>query len=440
MKTTVSEKRVACHTFGCRLNQYETEKMAAGLRPFGFVRTSDNENEAADLYLINTCTVTHRADRDCRNYIRRIVRQNPKARIVVAGCFVDYDPETVKAIEGVDVVIFNSEKESLSDILRDKLPELFEAEPDKNCSTLISDFFERNRAWLKISDGCNQWCSFCIIPSVRGRLKHKPVREIISEIESLVENGYKEVVLTGINIGYYKDNSEQMPAKNLAALCKYIFENTDLHRLRLSSIESQTLGPDLVQLYQEYGGRICRHWHLPLQSGSSRILKLMQRPYDREAYIQRAEQIKAVQPNTIIGADVIVGFPGETDEDFNQTRKLTESGLLDYLHVFSYSDRAGTKATAIKEKVETNVIRNRNKELSEISNLIKHNSLKRQIGQVLEVIPQHKSNGNGRLWGITDNFLKAKLPADGDRNKSILSLKVTSSSSEYLEGTILSQN
>ncbi|MCH8026993.1 MAG: tRNA (N(6)-L-threonylcarbamoyladenosine(37)-C(2))-methylthiotransferase MtaB [candidate division Zixibacteria bacterium] len=440
MKTTVSEKKVACHTFGCRLNQYETEKMAASLRPFGFVRTSDNKNETADLYLINTCTVTHRADRDCRSYIRRIVRQNPKARIVVAGCFVDYDPETVKAIEGVDVVIRNSEKESLSDILRAKLPELFEVEPDKNCSTLISDFFERNRAWLKISDGCNQWCSFCIIPTVRGRLQHKPVRDIIEEINNLVDSGYKEVVLTGVNIGYYKDEERRFAARNLAALCRHILKQTKLHRLRLSSIESQTLGPDLVELYREYGGRICRHWHLPLQSGSSRILKLMQRPYNREAYIQRAEQIKAVQPNTIIGADVIVGFPGETDDDYSQTRKLAESGLLDYLHVFSYSDRAGTKATAIKEKVETKVIRNRNIELTEISKRIKHNSLKRQIGQVLEVIPQHKSNGNGRLWGITDNFLKTKLPADTSRNKSILNLKVTSSSSDYIEGTILSHN
>jgi len=434
MKASVSEKKVACHTFGCRLNQYETEKMAAGLRPFGFVRTSDDE--AADLFLINTCTVTHRADRDCRSYIRKIVRQNPKARIVVAGCFVDYDPETVKAIVGVDVAIGNSEKESLSDILRAKLPELFDVEPDKNCSTLVSDFFERNRAWLKISDGCNQWCSFCIIPTVRGRLKHKPVREIIEEIKYLVDNSYKEVVLTGVNIGYYKDEESESAARNLAALCRHILEQTQLHRLRLSSIESQTLGPDLVQLYREYGGRICRHWHLPLQSGSSRILKIMQRPYNREAYIQRAEQIKAVQPNTIIGADVIVGFPGETDEDYSQTKQLAESGLLDYLHVFSYSDRAGTKATAIKEKVETKVIRNRNIELSAISRRIKHNSLRRQIGQVLEVIPQHKSKGNGSLWGITDNFLKAKLPADTNSNKSILSLKVTSASSEYLEGTI----
>ena len=434
MRSSVSLKKVACHTFGCRLNQYETEKMAAELRPFGFKRTSSDE--AADLYLINTCTVTHRADRDCRSYIRKISRQNPKARIVVAGCFVDYDPEIVKAIKGVDVVIRNSEKETLSDILRVKLPELCNVEPDKNCSTLDSDFFEHNRAWLKISDGCNQWCSFCIIPKVRGRLKHKPVGVIIDEINNLVNNSYKEVVLTGVNIGYYKDIDDRFAAKNLAALCRYILEETELHRLRLSSIESQTLGPDLVQLYREFGGRICRHWHLPLQSGSSRILKLMQRPYNREAYIQRAEQIKSMQPNTIIGADVIVGFPGETDEDYSQTKKIAESGLLDYLHVFSYSDRAGTKATAINEKVDTKVIRNRNLELSEISKRLKQNSLKRQIGQVLEVIPQHKSNGNGTLWGITDNFLKAKLPANISRKRSILSLKVTSSSSEYLEGTI----
>ncbi|HEX2897366.1 MAG TPA: tRNA (N(6)-L-threonylcarbamoyladenosine(37)-C(2))-methylthiotransferase MtaB, partial [candidate division Zixibacteria bacterium] len=189
------QKKLVCQTFGCRLNQYETEKMAAELRPFGFERVSDSES--ADLYLINTCTVTHRADRDCKAFIRKAAQKNPQARIVVAGCYVDYDPANVQSIEGVDAILLNSEKEAISRLLASRIPDLFDREPDKNCSTMVTDFFERNRAWLKISDGCNQWCSFCIIPKVRGRLNHRPAEVIISEINQLVEHNYKEVVLTG---------------------------------------------------------------------------------------------------------------------------------------------------------------------------------------------------------------------------------------------------
>ena len=430
-----TRKKVICHTFGCRLNQYETEKMAAELRPFGFDRVS--EAESADLYLINTCTVTHRADRDCRNYIRKAAQNNPNARIVVAGCYVDYDPNNVAAIEGVDAVVLNAEKDAIAKILPTRIPDLFNDEPDKNCSTMVTDFFERNRAWLKISDGCNQWCSFCIIPKVRGRLRHRPVSEIISEINELVEHGYKEIVLTGVNIGYYYDRVGQLRAKNLAELCRLIFVHTDLYRLRLSSIESQTIGPDLLEVYASANGRFCRHFHIPMQSGSSRILELMQRPYDRDAYVRRLELVKQAKPNTIIGGDVIVGFPGETEEDFAETKSLAESGLLDYLHVFSYSDRQGTIADGISKKVDPFIIRKRSAQLNDVSNKIRKLAHERQIGQVLEVIPQHKSNPEGDRWGVADNFLKVKVPDAVDCKKALVNVRVSLAHGDFVEGEIV---
>ncbi len=431
-----AQKKLACHTFGCRLNQYETEKMAAELRPFGFERVS--ENESADLYLINTCTVTHRADRDCRNYIRKAAKKNPHAKIVVAGCYVDYDPNNVAAIDGVDAILLNAEKDSISQILPSRIPDLFDREPDKNCSTMVTDFFERNRAWLKISDGCNQWCSFCIIPRVRGRLRHRSAEEIISEVNQLVEHGYQEVVLTGVNIGYYYDKDGKLRTENLAELCRLIFEKTDLHRLRLSSIESQTIGPDLLDVYAGANGRFCRHFHIPMQSGSSRILKLMQRPYNRKAYVRRLELIKEAKPNTIIGGDVIVGFPAETEKDFAETRSLAQSGLLDYLHVFSYSDRQGTIADGMTDKVDPFVIRKRSAELNYVSNEIRKAAHQRQIGEILEVIPQQKTNQDGDNWGVADNFLKVKLPSNVNCAQPLMKILIESASDDYVEGRLVS--
>ena len=433
---TAAQKKLICHTFGCRLNQYETEKMAAELRPFGFKRVS--ENESADLYLINTCTVTHRADRDCRNYIRKAAQKNPKARIVVAGCYVDYDPNNVASIEGVDAVVRNAEKDAIAKVLPGLIPDLFDSEPDKNCSIMVCDFFERNRAWLKISDGCNQWCSFCIIPKVRGRLRHRPAAEIISEINHLAGHGYQEVVLTGVNIGYYYDKEGERRAGNLAELCRLILAETDLHRLRLSSIESQTIGPDLLETFSGANGRFCRHFHIPMQSGSSRLLKLMQRPYDRNAYIKRLKLVKQARPNTIIGADVIVGFPGETEEDFAETKSLAESGLLDYLHVFSYSDRQGTIADGIPDKVEPFNIRKRSAELNNLSNEIRKAAHQRQIGEILEVIPQHKTNQGEDNWGVADNFLKVKLPNTINDEQALIKIMVEFASNDYVEGHLAS--
>lgn len=428
-------KKLSVTTIGCRLNQYESEKMAAELYPYGFQRVKDGER--ADLYLINTCTVTHRADSDCRNYIRRAARQNPNGNIVVTGCYVDNDPEKIAGMEGVDIILKNSEKNDITNIIPNKLPDLFNREPDKNCSTLVTDFYDHNRAWLKVSDGCNQWCSFCIIPTVRGRIKNRPALEIINEINSLVEHGYKEIVLTGVHIGHYRNRKTEPQMKNLATLCKFIFSETDLYRLRISSIEPQTVRDEFVEVYSNSSGRICRHIHLPLQSGSSRILQIMRRPYDQKTYIKRATALKKAAPETIIGADVIVGFPGETEDDFQRTCRVAESGLIDYLHVFSYSDRPDTDASKLPDKIRPDIIKKRNAILNRISNKIRNRANKNQIGRVLEVISQHKREEDSSFYGISDNFIKVKLPPSIEQSKEIIKVKVTDANADYVSGNII---
>lgn len=430
------EKLISVKTVGCRLNQYESEKMAAQLYPYGFRRAE--RGEKADIYLINTCTVTHRADADCRNLIRRAARQNPDSRIIVSGCYVENDPELITGMKGVDLIIHNNEKDEFGSIVPKQLPELFLSEPDKNCSTMVTDFYDRNRAWMKISDGCNQWCSFCIIPSVRGRINNLPARQLVDEINIFVEHGYNEIVLTGVHIGHYKNSKSEPQLKNLAALCQFIMNETDLYRMRISSIEPQTVREDFVRTYAESNGRICRHLHLPMQAGASRILKLMQRPYDQKTYIKRLTAIKNAVPETIIGADVIVGFPGETEEDFQRSVRVAESGLLDYLHVFSYSDRPGTRASELLDKVNPTVIKERNAKLSRISQKLRAASFKRQINQTLEVISEHSPDEEGNFFGIADNYVRVKLPLDAVPDKSIKKLFITDAFNDHVVGNLIS--
>jgi threonylcarbamoyladenosine tRNA methylthiotransferase MtaB len=262
------------------------------------------------------------------------------------------------------------------------------------------------------------------------------VNDIIAEVNSLVANGYNEIVLTGVHLGHYKNRVVEPQAKNLAALCRMILERTEVTRIRLSSIEPQTVREELVQVYAESDGRICRHMHIPLQSGSSRILKLMQRPYDQNTYIKRVTAVKEAQPNTIVGADVIVGFPGETDADFAQTQRLAESDLIDYLHVFSYSDRPGTPASQMSEKISPEVIKERNAILSEISEVNRSEAHHRQIGERLEVIAEHKKPRDAEFFGMADNFVKVKLPAAIEGGKRLIPVRVTAASDECVEGIV----
>ena len=430
------EKTVSLQTVGCRLNQYETEKMGVALFPYGFRRALPGE--PADLYIINTCTVTHRADSTSRYLVKKAARENPNARIVVAGCYVDSDAATVEGLEAVDLIVPNRDKLRLTEILAEKLSDLFGEEVTGE-APVSSTLFERfNRSWLKISDGCNQRCAFCILPTVRGPLRNRPVNELLEEIRGIQRLGFEEVVLTGVNIGHYKNRKSEPQVKNLAHLCRIILAETDLPRIRLSSIEPQTVRDELLQVCADSKGRICRHMHMPLQSGSTRLLRLMRRPYDRDIYMKRVADARKAQPNTIVGADVIVGFPGETEDDFELTCEIARSGLLDYLHVFSYSDREGTQSSGLGEKVNPEVIKERNAVLSTISDERLAEAHEHQIGETLPVISEHVKPGRDALYGIADNYVKVKLPTDFDGRRHICQVRIDRATPDYVEGEIVS--
>ncbi len=420
--------KVALETIGCRLNQYDTERIAARLAASGFQRV--DFNESADLYIINTCTVTGRADASCRNIISRASRRPGSPPVVVVGCYVDSDPEMVARLHGVDLIIPNSEKESIISLLKSKFPHLFESESDADQSKSIKEFHQHNRAWIKIGDGCNQRCAYCIIPVVRGPLVNRPVSEIIEEINILSENGYNEVVLTGIHIGLYRYDK----TRSIADLIRLILTETGIARIRLSSIEPQEVDEDLIRAMADGGERVCRHLHIPLQSGSDRILKAMHRPYYQKDYMTVLHRAKKSMDGIIIGADIIVGFPGESDDDFSASVNVAETGLIDYLHVFSYSDRPGTDASKLPDKISPEIIKSRNAGLRDISGKHYAAALKREVGKIARAISEHRSDKNNRFFGITDNYLKVILPENKGGGKEILKLLITGNNDEYLEG------
>ncbi len=262
-------------------------------------------------------------------------------------------------------------------------------------------------------------------------------RHIIDEVKALVANGYREVVLTGVNIGYYADRSATPPVTSLAGLCRRILDQTDLYRLRLSSVEPQSVSGTLVQTYAALAPRICRHFHLPLQSGSDRILRMMRRPYSAARYLETVTALKEAVPGTIVGADVIVGFPGETPDDFSQTERVCRSGLIDYLHVFSYSDRPGTDAAQLPGKINPGVIKERNTLLRDVSKRLRFESHRRHVGVTLEVIAEHKRTSEGWYWGISDNYLRVKLPGTRPWGKEIVKFKPVEAFEDHLAGDVV---
>ncbi len=419
-------KKIAFETIGCRLNQYDTEKIAAQLAKHGFRRVPFNE--PADLYMINTCTVTGRADASCRNIISRAARQENHPPVVVVGCYVDSDPDKVTSLSGVDLVIHNREKDQVVNILRSKFPSLFGDYHNIEQIENINDFHGHNRAWIKIGDGCNQKCSYCIIPTVRGPLTNLPAQKIVDEINALAENGYHEVVLTGIHIGMYQHEE----INSISGLVNFILKESNIPRIRLSSIEPQEVDDELIRAINDGGKRVCRHLHIPMQSGSDRILKLMHRPYDAKRYIEIARNIDESIEGVILGADIIVGFPGETDEDFYESVNVADCGHLDYLHVFSYSDRPGTEASVMESKVKPDIIKERNKILRDISNKHHTRRLNAEIGHSAYVISEFKHRKTNLFRGITDNYLRTIIPEGLGGGKEIIKLKITGISGDCL--------
>ncbi|OGC81520.1 MAG: tRNA (N(6)-L-threonylcarbamoyladenosine(37)-C(2))-methylthiotransferase MtaB [candidate division Zixibacteria bacterium RBG_16_43_9] len=423
----MSQRKVALYTVGCKLNQYETEWMGESLEKAGFKRVGFSEQ--ADLYIINTCTVTAQSDYSSRQAVYRAFRRSPDSKIAVVGCYSEVEADLLNRLPGVILVLGNEEKKRIGEVILERL--YGEKSNLKEEKTLITGRFKHTRALVKIQDGCNESCSYCIVPRARGNEKSRDAREIIEEIKGLRDKGFKEVVLTGVHIGKYSQDG-----MNLTALLKKILSETQVERIRLSSTEPKELGEGLIRFLVEEK-RICRHLHLPLQAGSNEILTRMRRNYTVEEYRDLIYDVSNRIENVTLGADVMVGFPGESEEDFEKTCGFILSSPLSYLHVFSYSVRRGTSASEMRDKLTPQVIHKRSEILHQIGKEKWEKHLERFTGKKMEILVEGtKDKKTGRLIGLTDNYIRILIDGDEGLKNKILIVNIVKREGKFLTGEI----
>jgi threonylcarbamoyladenosine tRNA methylthiotransferase MtaB len=419
-------KSVAFITVGCKLNQFESEQMREEVEECG-CSTCDTLEEA-DILVINTCTVTSKSDYRSRQAVRRAARANPRAMLVVTGCYAQRNPEAIAAIEGVDVILGNTEKETIGDYIdlakqQRPLVKITGTDGMTHLSSRrhLRSFGGYTRAFVKIQDGCDNRCTYCAVPLARGMSRSKQPDEVVREIEVLAAEGYREVVLTGVHLGSY--GKDLTPRVSLADLVRRVAPIEGLVRTRLTSIEPTDLTAELAELVADPASRICPHFHVPLQSGDDRILRLMGRPYDAARYRDVITRIDAAVPDCGIGADVMVGFPGEDDPAFENTLGLVRQMPFTYLHVFAFSRRAGTPASGLPGQVAPEVKRERSRLLRQTA-MDKSRAFRQSlIGKSVEilVLGAHRSTGTE---GLSGNYVKARLDKDLTPN-TVVSARVT---------------
>jgi len=405
--------KVALDTLGCKLNQAETELLAKQLAEAGY-RLVSPSNEA-DVYILNTCTVTHIADRKSRHWLRLAHRRNPDALLVATGCYAQRAPQELAQIEGVDLVLGNDEKPHLLRLLEECgcLSNPVRGQVDSASNNHYDDF--RTRALIKVQDGCHSCCAYCIVPLVRGREKNIPVDQVVAEVRHRIANGYKEVVLTGTKIGSYSYNGV-----NLKGLLKHILAETEVTRLRLSSLQPQEISSELVELWQDE--RLCRHFHLSLQSGSNEVLGRMKRQYSTGDYEQSVSLIRALVPEAAITTDIIVGFPGETDEEFQESYNFCRQMEFARIHVFPYSPRQGTEAARMPHKVSDKIKKERSQKLLALARESTQNFSQQFLGTTIPVLWEKQTDG---IWsGLTDNYIKVYTKSDEDLTNKLLPVKL----------------
>lgn len=405
------------YTLGCKVNTYESNVMRDALLNKGYFEVGLKEK--ADITIINTCTVTNTADSKSMKVIRQAIRRNENAIIVVCGCLVQNKKEEVSKIDGVDIVIGNINKSKIVDYI-EKYIEEKKQEVDvrnimnTNFEPMMLNNFNKTRAFVKIQDGCNNFCSYCIIPYTRGNVRSKDKQSVLKEIQLLVDEGHKEVVLTGIHTGNY---GAEFADYKFADLLKDIVKIDKLERLRISSIEITEINDDVMEVIKE-NNILVDHMHIPLQSGSDAVLKRMNRKYDKEYFINKIKKLRKIRPNISITTDVIVGFPGETKEEFEETIETIKKIEFTKLHVFPYSKREGTKAAVMDGQVDENIKKKRVKILLQLSKELEYNYMEKFIGQKVIFIPEMAKEDY--IIGHTGNFLNVKYHGNkNDLNKDI---------------------
>jgi threonylcarbamoyladenosine tRNA methylthiotransferase MtaB len=430
---------VAFHTLGCKVNHYETEAIWQLFKQEGYERV-DFES-TSDVYIINTCTVTNTGDKKSRQVIRRAVRKNPDAVICVTGCYAQTSPAEIMAIPGVDIVIGTQDRikmlEYIEQFKRERQPinGVHNIMKNRVYEELdVPSFTDRTRASLKIQECCNNFCTFCIIPWARGLMRSRDPKEVIHQAQQLVDAGYKEIVLTGIHTGGY---GEDMKDYNLAMLLRDLEKEVKgLKRLRISSIEASQITDDVIEVIKD-SNIIVRHLHIPIQSGSNSVLKRMRRKYTMEFFGDRLNRLKEVLPGLAVTSDVIVGFPGETEEEFMETYNFIKHHKFSELHVFPYSKRTGTPAARMEDQVDEEVKNERVHRLITLSDQLAKEYASQFEGEVLEVIPEthyNEERESGLYEGYTDNYLRVVLPATEDMIGKIVKVKLTKAGYPYNEG------
>ena len=399
--------KVAFHTFGCKLNFSETSTISRMFREKGYKRTTLNNKP--DNLIINTCSVTENADKRCRELIRKIKRKSPNTKITVIGCYAQLKADKIIEIEGVDKVLGTKEKFSLENYINNSKKVIHSNIKESRDFHSTYSIDDRTRSFLKIQDGCNYGCSFCTIPLARGRSRSSDLKDVIININSLINDGTKEIVLSGINIGDYGIIDGKRKSSFYSLLKEIEKIKSDI-RIRISSIEPNLLSNEIIKLVHN-SNKFVNHFHIPLQSGNNRILKKMSRRYDRELYIDRVKMIRSLMPSACIGGDVIVGFPGETKNDFLDTYNFIKKLEINYLHVFPYSERSNTKANKISNIVPKNIRNERSKMLRSLSDKKKRMFYEKNLLSKRSVLFE-KGDNKKYLFGYTDNYVKVKVKRD----------------------------
>lgn len=403
----MQEKRVSFHTLGCKLNFSESSTLAREFERGGYKRVEPSE--PTDVAVINSCSVTEHADKKCRNIIRKIHRRNPNAIIAVTGCYAQLRPEAIAAIEGVDIVLSNNDKGDLYKRVVE-LKERGKAEVYSCSVENLTRFFaayssgDRTRSFLKVQDGCDYKCAYCTIHYARGSSRNIPIADIVAEAKEIAAAGQKEIVITGINTGDFGRTT----GERFIDLLRELDGVDGIERYRISSIEPNLITDEIIEFCAQ-SPKFVPHFHIPLQSGSTRILGLMRRRYTAERYRERIAKIRELMPDSFLGVDVIVGFPGEGEEEFMETYRLLEEVGASFLHIFPFSERPGTPAVDMPNKVQARISTERVSRLEELSAKLNRAFTERFIGTEREVLFE-STNHDGLMYGYTDNYLRVSIP------------------------------
>ena len=418
-------KKIAFHTLGCKLNYSETSAIARLFENKGYEKV--DFEKGADIFVINTCSVTENADKECRQIVKAALKNSPQAYIVIVGCYAQLKPEAIAKIEGVDLVLGASEKfkllEYIDNLEKNEKTKIYSCEiEDVNFYVDAYSFGGRTRVFLKVQDGCDYNCSFCTIPLARGKSRSSTVESVVKNVKNVSQKGIKEIVLTGVNIGDFGKIENEKSGETFFDLIQALDKLEGIDRFRISSIEPNLLKDEIIEFVTS-SKKFVPHFHIPLQSGSNKTLKAMRRRYLRELYVDRVNKIKSAMPHCCIGVDVIVGFPGETEEDFIESYNFINALDISYLHVFAYSERDNTDALAIKPVVPYEERKKRNKMLRILSEKKLRYFYEQHIGSTKNILFEIE-NKNGWMFGFSDNYIKVKTPFNSNWANRIVSIKL----------------